>query len=72
MALLGATGNGIYLWALRGLEEFREAVTTLEEIEPIARRVFGGAHPTALAIEGTLRIARGMLAAYPSIAREDK
>ena len=26
------------------LADLREAVTTLEEIEPIARRVFGGAH----------------------------
>ena len=27
------------------LDGLREAVTTLEELEPIARRVFGGAHP---------------------------
>ena len=44
------------------LDELREAVTTLEDVEPIARRVLGGAHPTALSIEATLRIVRGMLA----------
>ena len=27
------------------LDDLREAVTTLEEIEPIARRVLGSAHP---------------------------
>ena len=27
----------------------REAVTTLEDVERTARRVFGGAHPTATA-----------------------
>ncbi|CAH0365360.1 unnamed protein product [Pelagomonas calceolata] len=43
------------------LDDLRESVTTLEEIEPIARRVLGGAHPTALSIEATLRIVRGML-----------
>ena len=29
------------------LDDLREAVTSLEEIEPIARRVLGSAHPTA-------------------------
>ena len=28
------------------LDDIREAVTTLEDAERIARRVFGGAHPT--------------------------
>ena len=28
------------------LDDLREAVTTLEDAEPIARRVLGGAHPT--------------------------
>ena len=40
------------------LDDLREAVTTLEEIEGIARRVLGGAHPTAVAIEANLRGAR--------------
>ena len=37
------------------LEDLREAVTTLEETEMIARRVFGGAHPTTAGIEDQLR-----------------
>ena len=43
------------------LDDLREAVTTLEEIEPIARRVFGGAHPTAVAIADSLRRAQAVL-----------
>ena len=45
------------------LDDLREAVTTLEEIEPTARRVFGGAHPLAAAFECELRKARDALAA---------
>ena len=37
------------------LGDLRKAVTTLDEIERIARRVFGGAHPTTTGIEGKLR-----------------
>ena len=48
------------------LDELREAVTTLEDTERIARRVLGGAHPTAVGIEHVLREARETLA-----ARED-
>ena len=33
-------------------------MTTLAEIEPIARRVLGGAHPLTLEIEATLRVER--------------
>ena len=40
------------------LDDVREAVTTLEEIEPIARRVLGGAHPLTLDIDAALRAAR--------------
>ena len=39
------------------LDDLREAVTTLEETERIARRVFGGAHPLTKGIEGDLRAA---------------
>ena len=45
------------------LDDLREGVTTLEEIEPIARRVLGGAHPTTVGIENNLRMARAALAA---------
>jgi hypothetical protein len=41
-------------------------VTTLEETERIARRVFGGAHPTVLQMERALRNARATLRARES------
>ena len=58
----------IYARALYGapgatLNDLREAVTTLEDVERIARRVLGGAHPDTAAIEGNLRNARTMLRA---------
>ncbi len=40
------------------LDDLREAVTTLEEIERTARRVMGGAHPLTKEIEGDLQYAR--------------
>ena len=45
------------------LDDLREAVTTLEETERTARRVFGGAHPLTTGIEGELRNARAALCA---------
>ena len=45
------------------LGELREAVTTLEDTERIARRVFGGTHPFTGRIELPLREARSVLAA---------
>ena len=45
------------------LDDLREAVTTLEEIERIARRVLGGAHPDVVGIETSLRMAREKLRA---------
>ena len=45
------------------LDNLREAVGTLEETGPIARRVLGGAHPLAMKIEASLRIARAALRA---------
>ena len=45
------------------LDDLREAVATLEDAEPIARRVLGGAHPLATTIELDLRNARAALAA---------
>ena len=47
--------EALYLDDGATLEDVREAVTTLEEIERIARRVFGGAHPLAAGIAGTLQ-----------------
>ena len=43
------------------LEDLREAATTLEDAERIARRVFGGAHPRTVGIEAALRNARAAL-----------
>ena len=45
------------------LDDLREAVTTIEDVERTARRVLGGAHPLTSAIEGDLRNARAALAA---------
>ena len=45
------------------LDDLREAVTTLEDAERIARRVLGTAHPTTGGIERTLQCARAALRA---------
>ena len=45
------------------LDDLGKAVNTLEEIERIARRVFGGAHPLTTGIEVSLRAARAALRA---------
>ena len=45
------------------LDDIREAVTTLEDLERIARRVYGGAHPFTGRIDLPLRAARAALAA---------
>jgi hypothetical protein len=43
--------------------DLHEAVTTLEEIEPTARRVLGSAHPYAAQIERELQQSREVLRA---------
>ncbi len=48
------------------LDDLREAVTTLEDVERTARRVLGGAHPATSNVEQTLRDARAALAARES------
>ena len=45
------------------LDDIREAITTLEDIERTARRVLGGTHPTTKGIEKSLRQARAALRA---------
>ena len=45
------------------LDDLREAVTALEEIERITRRVFGGTHPLTVDIGRDLRDARVALRA---------
>ena len=44
-------------------DDFREAVTTLEDTDRIARRVLGGAHPVATRIQNAMQDARATLAA---------
>ena len=46
------------------LDDLREAVTTLEDVERTTRRVFGGAHPITGLIGGRLYVARETLAAF--------
>ena len=43
------------------LDDLRKAVTTLEEIERIARRVFGSTHPLTTGIEDELQKSRVVL-----------
>ena len=55
--------QSLYLDAGATLDDLREAVTTLEDVEQTARRVLGGANPNTVRIEGTLQNARAALAA---------
>ena len=43
------------------LGDLREAVSTLEDADQIARRILGGAHPDVVGIEESLRFARKVL-----------
>ena len=63
----------LYSDAAATLDDLREAVTTLEDVERTARRVLGGAHPTTEGIERDLRKARAVLGARekPSDEKED-
>ena len=47
----------------RPLDDLREAVTTLEDVERTARRVLGGEHPITRGIEDSLRRSRAALRA---------
>jgi tetratricopeptide (TPR) repeat protein len=60
------SAEALYLDTDATLDDLREAVTTLEEIERTARRVLGVSHPTTSLIEVGLRKARAALR-----ARED-
>ena len=62
--------QSIYAEALYGdpsatLRELREAVTTLEDAERRARRVFGGAHPTTVGLGAELKLLRESLRETP-------
>ena len=56
-------GMTLYRDPSAALDDLREAVTTLEDTERIARRVLGGAPPDTVGIENDLRHARAALAA---------
>ena len=43
------------------LDDLHEAVTTLEDVQRIARRVLGAAHPMTVGLEQALRISRAAL-----------
>ena len=45
------------------LDDLREAVATLDDLAPTARRVLGGAHPLAAGLVQSLQDARVALAA---------
>ena len=51
------------------LDDICEAVATLEEIGPTARRFLGGAHPETAMIEQSLRAARATLRARETPSR---
>merc|ERR1711939_927686 len=52
------------------LDDFRDAVNTLEDAERTARRVLGGAHPTTTVIAGYLRKARVALGSREAPVQE--
>ena len=54
----GLTRGALYQDANATLDDLSEAVTTLEDTARIVRRVFGGAHPGTIEIEGDLKAAR--------------
>ena len=43
------------------LDDLREAVTTLEDVERISRRVLGGSHPVTTEVENDLQKAQDAL-----------
>ena len=64
--LLTLTIQSVYALALHrdtsaSLDDLGEAVETLENIDLIARRLLGGAHPMTVSIEQELRNARAAL-----------
>ena len=55
--------RALYENTAAALDDLREAVTTLEDATPIARRVLGGGNPLTLDIEAALQYARDVLRA---------
>ena len=63
--------HALYLDPAATLDDLREAVNTLEDMAPTARRVLGGAQPTTVGIEESLREAREILATREMPVRGD-
>ena len=61
LAIRSIYANALYQDTCATLDDLREAVTTLEDTERIARRVLGGSHPDTMWIEDDLRDARAAL-----------
>jgi hypothetical protein len=59
----GCYAEALYQEPGATLDDIREAVTTYEDMERTARRVFGGTHPIVETIGRHLRIARAALRA---------
>ena len=59
--------KALYEDAAATLDDLRESVTTFDELERIARRVMGGAHPLTEGIENDLRNARAALRARETL-----
>ena len=63
LKIRGCYVEALYKNSAATLDDVREAVNTLEEMERTARRVFGSAHPLVATIEAALREARAALRA---------
>ena len=61
--------NALYKDKGATLDDLREAVTALEDLERTARRVLGGRHPITMGLENNLRYARAVLAARETPSR---
>ena len=63
LAMRSSYASALFEDADATLNDIHQAVTTLEETERTARRVFGGAHPLTVGIGNSLRLARAALGA---------
>ena len=61
LAMRKTCARALYMDANATLDDLREAVTTLEDLERTARRVLGGAHPLVRVIERNQRESRDAL-----------
>ena len=62
-------GRALYKDPAATLDELREAVTTLEELAPTARRILGSEHPTAKTIEHHQQKSRAALHAHKASSK---